>query len=195
MVDRLFNKPQVMLLSAGVLGLLGLVPGMPNLVFLLFTALLLGLAWRLKGRLDAPSLVRPCAQLSPPPADAVVTSVSWHIESERPLPSGVRLAICLGGGGYFFPYGLAGRNLALGGQLADNPAMLWLKLPGRGAVVPPVRLLRYRLLVNYRSARARAGRRRYTLNLGQSNACALACPLGSYILLRLRCSVMEDKPC
>jgi flagellar biosynthesis component FlhA len=41
----LFNNPKVMLLCAAVLGLLGLVPGMPNLVFLLFTAALLGLAW------------------------------------------------------------------------------------------------------------------------------------------------------
>ncbi|STI85615.1 flagellar biosynthesis protein FlhA [Escherichia coli] len=39
-----------MLLSAAVLGLLGLVPGMPNLVFLLFTAGLLGLAWWIRGR-------------------------------------------------------------------------------------------------------------------------------------------------
>lgn len=30
MVGQLFNNPRVMLLSAGVLGLLGLVPGMPN---------------------------------------------------------------------------------------------------------------------------------------------------------------------
>ncbi|MFO6484546.1 FHIPEP family type III secretion protein [Escherichia coli] len=44
MVNQLFSNPSVMLLSA-VLGLLGLVPGMPNLVFLLFTAGLLGLAW------------------------------------------------------------------------------------------------------------------------------------------------------
>lgn len=50
MVGQLFNNPRVMLLSAGVLGLLGLVPGMPNLVFLLFTAGLLGLAWWLRGR-------------------------------------------------------------------------------------------------------------------------------------------------
>lgn len=44
MVGQLFNNPKVMLLCAAVLGLLGLVPGMPNLVFLLFTAALLGLA-------------------------------------------------------------------------------------------------------------------------------------------------------
>ncbi|MEA9392612.1 flagellar biosynthesis protein FlhA [Acerihabitans sp. TG2] len=52
MVGQLFNNPRVMLLSAGVLGLLGLVPGMPNFVFLLFTAMLLGLAWWLRGNID-----------------------------------------------------------------------------------------------------------------------------------------------
>ncbi|ORM75298.1 flagellar biosynthesis protein FlhA, partial [Mixta gaviniae] len=50
MVNQLFSNPRVMMLSAGVLGLLGLVPGMPNLVFLLFTAALLGLAWWQRGR-------------------------------------------------------------------------------------------------------------------------------------------------
>ena len=44
MVNQLFSNPSVMLLSAAVLGLLGPVPGMPNPVFLLFTAGLLGLA-------------------------------------------------------------------------------------------------------------------------------------------------------
>ncbi len=50
MVNQLFSNPSVMLLSAAVLGLLGLVPGMPNLVFLLFTAGSLGLAWWIRGR-------------------------------------------------------------------------------------------------------------------------------------------------
>ncbi|OQP29609.1 MULTISPECIES: flagellar biosynthesis protein FlhA [Pantoea] len=50
MVSQLFKNPRVMLLSAGVLGLLGMVPGMPNFVFLLFTGALLGLAWWMRGR-------------------------------------------------------------------------------------------------------------------------------------------------
>ncbi|WP_086873773.1 flagellar biosynthesis protein FlhA [Kosakonia pseudosacchari] len=50
MVGQLFNNPRVMLLSGAVIGLLGLIPGMPNLVFLMFTAILLGLAWWLRGR-------------------------------------------------------------------------------------------------------------------------------------------------
>ncbi|MGY2460654.1 flagellar biosynthesis protein FlhA [Vreelandella sulfidaeris] len=45
MLSQLFVNPQVLILAAVVMGLLGMVPGMPNLVFLLFTALLGGLAW------------------------------------------------------------------------------------------------------------------------------------------------------
>lgn len=50
MVSQLFNNPRVMVLAAGVIGLLGLVPGMPNFVFLLFTVALLALAWWMRGR-------------------------------------------------------------------------------------------------------------------------------------------------
>nr|WP_290699653.1 flagellar biosynthesis protein FlhA [Halomonas sp. UBA3074] len=45
MLSQLFVNPQVLILAAVVMGLLGMVPGMPNFVFLFFTALLAGLAW------------------------------------------------------------------------------------------------------------------------------------------------------
>lgn len=45
MMGQLFINPQVIILCAGVMGLLGMVPGMPNLVFLLITVLLGSLAW------------------------------------------------------------------------------------------------------------------------------------------------------
>ncbi|MCU5784272.1 flagellar biosynthesis protein A [Alcanivorax balearicus MACL04] len=51
-IDQLLVNPKVMFLAAGVMGLLGLVPGMPNLVFLLFTLALGGLAWYLIRRRD-----------------------------------------------------------------------------------------------------------------------------------------------
>ncbi|UXK14211.1 flagellar biosynthesis protein FlhA [Erwinia pyrifoliae] len=50
MIGQLFSSPRVILLAAGVIGLLGLIPGMPHMVFLLFTAVLLGIAWWLRGR-------------------------------------------------------------------------------------------------------------------------------------------------
>lgn len=36
MVGQLFTSPRVLALSAAVIGLLGLIPGMPNLVFTLY---------------------------------------------------------------------------------------------------------------------------------------------------------------
>lgn len=47
MISQLFYNPKVILLSGIVLGVLGLVPGMPNIIFLLFTSLLFMLSWLL----------------------------------------------------------------------------------------------------------------------------------------------------
>ena len=44
-IGQLFSNPQVMLLTAGIIGVLGLIPGMPNLVFLLLALSLGSLAW------------------------------------------------------------------------------------------------------------------------------------------------------
>lgn len=50
MVGQLFTSPRVIVLAAGVIGMLGMIPGMPNFVFLLFTVMLLAIAWWLRGR-------------------------------------------------------------------------------------------------------------------------------------------------
>ncbi|MDT8438378.1 MAG: flagellar biosynthesis protein FlhA [Wenzhouxiangellaceae bacterium] len=44
---QVFGQPRVLAVSAGVLGLMGLVPGMPNVAFLLLAAVAGGLAWML----------------------------------------------------------------------------------------------------------------------------------------------------
>lgn len=85
MVSQLFNNPRVMLLSAGVLGLLGLVPGMPNLVFLFFTAMLLGLAWWLRGKAGA-GPVADAAPAATPQDNAFAKEASWSdVQLEDPL--------------------------------------------------------------------------------------------------------------
>ena len=101
MVSQLLNNPRVMLLSAGVIGLLGIIPGMPNLVFLLFTAALLGTAWWLRGReLQANAIGSP--QKGKPDADAVrakaeaaqAAEASWsdiQLEDVLALEVGYRL--------------------------------------------------------------------------------------------------------
>ncbi|MFZ4831959.1 flagellar biosynthesis protein FlhA [Rouxiella sp. Mn2063] len=84
MVSQLFKNPRVMMLSAGVLGLLGLVPGMPNLVFLLFTVALLGLAWYIRGKENSPG--KPQAVQTLPQDHQQVVEASWSdVQLEDPL--------------------------------------------------------------------------------------------------------------
>ncbi len=75
MIGQLFNSPKVLFLSAAVIGLLGLVPGMPNFVFLLFTALLAGLGWWMK-RSTEQRLVEE-VESAPPPAPMETPEASW----------------------------------------------------------------------------------------------------------------------
>ena len=92
MVTQLFNNPRVMMLSAGVLGMLGLVPGMPNLVFLLFTAALLGLAWYMRGKQMTPAAA-PQAVAKPQETSAAVEA-SWtdvQLEDALGMEVGYRL--------------------------------------------------------------------------------------------------------
>ncbi|MBI4983849.1 MAG: flagellar biosynthesis protein FlhA [Rhodocyclales bacterium] len=44
-VSQVFGNPMVLVLTASILGILGLIPGMPNFVFLLLAGVLAGLAW------------------------------------------------------------------------------------------------------------------------------------------------------
>ncbi|WP_034947315.1 flagellar biosynthesis protein FlhA [Erwinia oleae] len=92
MVSQLFKNPRVMMLSAGVLGLLGLVPGMPNLVFLLFTAALLGLAWYLRGKESQPKMAP--QTLTRPVETASTVEASWtdvQLEDSLGMEVGYRL--------------------------------------------------------------------------------------------------------
>lgn len=45
-IGQLFGDPRVLAISAGILGLMGMIPGMPNFVFLLLASVLGYLAWR-----------------------------------------------------------------------------------------------------------------------------------------------------
>ncbi|MBS0346757.1 MAG: flagellar biosynthesis protein FlhA [Proteobacteria bacterium] len=46
LIGQVFTNPQVLILTAAILGILGLIPGMPNLVFLLLAGGLGFLAWK-----------------------------------------------------------------------------------------------------------------------------------------------------
>jgi flagellar biosynthesis protein FlhA len=75
MIGQLFVSPRVIALTAGVLGLLGLVPGMPNFIFLFFTALFGGLAWYLKQRQAQEQSVE--SAVSEAPVSPSVPDASW----------------------------------------------------------------------------------------------------------------------
>lgn len=96
MVGQLFTSPRVIVLAAGVIGLLGLIPGMPNFVFLLFTATLLGVAWWLRGR-EGEAKKTGGTQADADAADAEVAQVneaSWsdvQMEDTLGLEVGYRL--------------------------------------------------------------------------------------------------------
>ncbi|WP_404376508.1 flagellar biosynthesis protein FlhA [Vreelandella aquamarina] len=77
MISQLFVNPQVMILAAMVMGLLGLVPGMPNLVFLIFTALLGGLAWYLIRRKEQTLVKEEISAAAPPPVQET-PEASWE---------------------------------------------------------------------------------------------------------------------
>ncbi|MCM2130389.1 flagellar biosynthesis protein FlhA [Larsenimonas rhizosphaerae] len=62
LIGQLFTNPRVMFLSAAVMGLLGLVPGMPNFVFLMFTAVLGGIGWYLTKQNSAAIVQEAAAQ-------------------------------------------------------------------------------------------------------------------------------------
>ena len=73
LVGQLFNRPQVLLVTAAILGIMGMIPGMPNFAFLLLAA---GLAWW--GYTLAKLQAEPEAPAVEPPAPVVSNEVSWN---------------------------------------------------------------------------------------------------------------------
>jgi flagellar biosynthesis protein FlhA len=81
---QLFGQPKALGVAAAVLGLLGVVPGMPNFMFLAFAALAGFGAWKLKQQRDKPEVVEAVpAEVAPPPAPAEQQELSW--EDVRPV--------------------------------------------------------------------------------------------------------------
>jgi flagellar biosynthesis protein FlhA len=81
---QLFGQPKALGVAAGVLGIMGVIPGMPNIVFLSIAAICGFAAWRIVQKRkaeEAAALVEPEAPPPPPPAD--VQELSW--EDVRPI--------------------------------------------------------------------------------------------------------------
>jgi flagellar biosynthesis protein FlhA len=76
LTGQLFSNPQVMFLTAGVVGMMGLIPGMPNLAFLLISGSLAWLGWRLMQR-AAKITSDTGAAPDPAPAPAELQEANW----------------------------------------------------------------------------------------------------------------------
>ena len=75
-VGQVFSNPQVLVLTAAILGILGLIPGMPNFVFLLLASGLGFLAWR-GGLREQPAGGEEAAPVAAPAAPAESVEASW----------------------------------------------------------------------------------------------------------------------
>ncbi|MBZ0091048.1 MAG: flagellar biosynthesis protein FlhA [Burkholderiales bacterium] len=75
LVSQLFNKPEVLIVTGSIIGLMGLIPGMPHLAFLLIGSLLGGSAYYIRQRSKVAEAVPEEAPVQAPPPE--VQEVSW----------------------------------------------------------------------------------------------------------------------
>ena len=82
---QLFGQPKALGVAAGVLGVMGLIPGMPNIAFLSMAALCGWGAWRLvkKREAAAPAVEELAPEPPPPPPSPKTQELSW--DDVRPV--------------------------------------------------------------------------------------------------------------
>lgn len=77
LVGQLFSQPQLLLLTAGIIGMMGMIPGMPHFAFLLLAGALGGFAWfilqRAKREVEKPEAVSAAV-----PAVTEAPEASWE---------------------------------------------------------------------------------------------------------------------
>ena len=76
MVGQIFGRPQALFLTSGILSLLGLIPGMPHVAFLLMGAGLAGAGYWLTQQ--AREAAQAQVEELPPPAPEEPLEVGWH---------------------------------------------------------------------------------------------------------------------
>ncbi|WP_037989591.1 flagellar biosynthesis protein FlhA [Tepidiphilus margaritifer] len=77
MIQQVFTNPRVLALSSGILVLLGMIPGMPNFVFLLIGGGLGWLAWKRWSREQEEAAAPAAAEAAPPPPKEEAVEASW----------------------------------------------------------------------------------------------------------------------
>jgi len=73
LIEQMFKRPQILRLTAGILALLGIIPGMPHVAFLLLAAGLAGVAYYIEQREREELAAAPEAAPAPPPEAVDVT--------------------------------------------------------------------------------------------------------------------------
>ncbi|WP_311197498.1 flagellar biosynthesis protein FlhA [Rugamonas brunnea] len=77
-IGQLFAKPQVLYITGGIIGGMGLIPGMPNLVFLLLASILIGAGWLLSRRASSAATAAEAAPEAPPPTAPEQEEATWQ---------------------------------------------------------------------------------------------------------------------
>ncbi|MCG7756191.1 MAG: flagellar type III secretion system protein FlhA, partial [Nitrosomonas sp.] len=72
-LNQLFNQPQILVITAVILGVMGMIPGMPNFVFLLISSILGGIAYL---KIKNP-VVKPVETVAPELPSIEKTDASW----------------------------------------------------------------------------------------------------------------------
>ncbi len=73
-IGQMFNRPQVMYITAGMIGLVGLIPGMPNLAFLAIAGGLGWIGWYTAQKQQQAAVLPP----PPPPPRSEPAEVGWN---------------------------------------------------------------------------------------------------------------------
>ncbi len=76
MLGQMFNNSRVLYITAGVLGALGLIPGMPHLAFILLAGMLGGVAYMMETRAQAAQAQQEVEEATAPPPPEVM-EVGW----------------------------------------------------------------------------------------------------------------------
>ncbi|KRE90922.1 flagellar biosynthesis protein FlhA [Frateuria sp. Soil773] len=80
LVAQVFGQPRALMVAGAVLGVMGLIPGMPNIAFLLLGAACAGAAWlmRKRERETREKLAAPAAEAPAAPAPAERLELGWE---------------------------------------------------------------------------------------------------------------------
>ncbi|MFZ6778373.1 flagellar biosynthesis protein FlhA [Undibacterium sp. Ji83W] len=77
LIGQLFAKPQVMIITGGIIGGMGIIPGMPHIAFILLAAILIGGGYMLNKRAQTAPLVEEKAE-APASASQEMEEATWQ---------------------------------------------------------------------------------------------------------------------